>query len=88
MNSDMEGSLDAPFTNSEFKTTLLALHKGKCPGLDGLTPSFFFPLWDNIGDDVTSALQAMWDSGVMPYSLSKGLIYLISKGGCRILISQ
>lgn len=46
VNSDMHGSLDAPFTpTQEFMTALLALHKGKCPGSDGLTPSFLISLW-------------------------------------------
>ena len=41
-----------------------------------------------IGDDVTSALQGVWDLGVVPDSLLEGLIHLIPKGGCRNFISQ
>ena len=74
--------------NREFFDALIALHKGKCPGLDGLFPSFFIALWDRIGDDVTSALQGVWDSVVMPNSLLEGLIHLIPKGGCMNFISQ
>lgn len=85
VNSNMHGSLDAPFTNSKFKTALLALHKSKCPRSDGLTPSFLISLWVNIGDDVMAALQAMWDSSMMLDALSEGLIHLIPKGGCRNL---
>lgn len=59
--------------NTWFFDALSTLHKGKCPGTDDLSPSFFIALWDRIGNDVTLALQGVWDSSVRPDSLSEGL---------------
>ena len=87
VDTDKHGLLDSPFTNSEFRDALFALHKGKCPSLNGLTPSFLISLWDNIGDDVTLALEDIWDTCVVRDFLIESLIHLIPKGCCRNLIS-
>ena len=58
-------------------------------GEDGLLPSFFLRHWELLEEGLRLAFQEMMDSGVMPESLSEGLIFLIPKeGGDLELIRQ
>ena len=80
VTSEMNHILDAPFGMDEIMLALTAIPTYLCPGLDGLPSSFFLKYWEVIGVDILSAIQAMYDSGDMPDSVSEGLIFLIPKG--------
>ena len=71
----------APFTSSELQDALRALARDSCPREDGLLPSFFLRHWELLEEGLRLAFQEMMDSGVMPESLSEGLIFLIPKEG-------
>ena len=89
VTEDMRLRLLAPFTSSELHDALRALARDSCPGEDGLLPSFFLRHWELLEEGLQLAFQEMMDSGVMPKSLSEGLIFLIPKeGGDLELIRQ
>ena len=50
-------------------------------GEDGLLSSFFLRHWELLEEGLRLAFQEMMDVGVMPQSLSEGLIFLIPKEG-------
>ena len=77
----MRSRLSAPFTCCELSEAVRALARDSCPGVDGLLPVFLVRYWDFLGEGLRLAFQEMMDVGVMPESLSEGLIFLIPKEG-------
>lgn len=89
VTDDMRSRLSAPFSCCELAEATRALARDSCPGVDGLLPSFFLCYWDLLGEGLRLAFQEMMDVGLMPESLSEGLIFLIPKeGGDSELIRQ
>ena len=85
----MRGRLSAPFSCCELAEATRALARDSCPGVDGLLPSFFLCYWDLLGEGLRLAFQEMMDVGLMPETLSEGLIFLIPKeGGDSEMIRQ
>ena len=80
VTDDMCSHLSAPFT-CELSEAVRALAWDSCPGVDGLLLAFFVRYWDFLGEGLWLAFQEMMDVGVMPESLSEGLIFLIPKEG-------
>lgn len=78
---DMSMRLLTPFPSYELHDALCALARDSYPSEDGLLPSFFLRHWDLLEEGLRLAFQEMMDSGVMPESLSEGLIFLIPKEG-------
>ena len=81
VTDDMRNRLLAPFTESELLDALRALPRDRCPGEDGLSPSFFLTHWDLLKEGLVLAFQEIMAEGVMPESLTEGLIFLIPKEG-------
>ena len=71
----LEENLDA----DEVKDNLMQMLNGKSPGEDGLPKEFYQQLWDIIGEDITSILQATLDRELLPHSNTRGLTRLLSK---------
>ena len=81
VTEQMQTSLAAPLTGDELTTALMALPRGSCPGEDGLPVAFFVRYWEQLATGMRHAFQEILGSGVMPESLSEGLIHLIPKEG-------
>ena len=81
MTNAMRQQLLAPFFELELYVALRALPWDSCSREDGLLPVFFVRHWDLLKDGLRLAFQEVMDSGVLPASLSQGLIFLIPKEG-------
>ena len=71
----------SPFIELELYVALRALPRDSCGGEDGLLPVFFVQHWDLVKEGLRLAFQDVMDMGVLPASLSEGLIFLIPKEG-------
>ena len=79
ITQDMNASLQDVLTHEELSEALQALPKNSCPGMDGLTPSFFIKYWDLFKSDLCTAFQQILREGIMPSHFTEGIIYLIPK---------
>ena len=79
ITEDMNVSLQDVLTCHELTEALHALPKNCCPGVDGLTPTFFIKYWDVFKADLCTAFQQILREGRMPSQFTEGLIYLIPK---------
>ena len=77
----MRQQLLAPFTELELYVAVRALPRDNCPGADGLLPVFFVQHWDLLKEGLQLAFEEVMNTGILPASLSDGLIYLIPKEG-------
>ena len=68
-----------PTSIFEVKAALDAISSHVCPGIDGLSPDFFWNDWEFIGNDINIAFQEVFDTGSMPSKWIEGMIYLIPK---------
>ena len=59
--------------------------KRKSPGTDGLPAEFYLASWDILGPDLVEALNASFDSGLLPLSQRDALISLVFKKSDRLL---
>ena len=84
MTNEMRSQLLVPFTCSELHEALCSLARDSCPGEDDLTPPFFLPYWELLGEGLRFAFQEMMDSGMMPETLSEGLIFSYPQGRRRL----
>ncbi|XP_062014109.1 uncharacterized protein LOC133730559 [Rosa rugosa] len=57
VTSDMNQKLCAPYSEEEVKCALFQMYSTKSPGPDGMPPLFFQHYWEDIGKDVTEAVQ-------------------------------
>ena len=71
VTDDMRKRLLAPFTESELLDALRALPRDRCPGEDGLSPSFFLTHWDLLKEGLVLAFQEIMDVGAMRESLMR-----------------
>ena len=55
-------------TKEEIYDTLRSLPHGKSPGPDGFNVEFYKFFWDDIGDQLVSAIKYFLDSASMPKS--------------------
>ena len=80
VSTTLHAQLLQPFTIEELASALQDLPQHSCPGIDGLTPSFFLQYWDLIKEGLQQAFQMAFDSGHLPEAWGVGLIFLIPKG--------
>lgn len=66
-------------SREEIYFALFNLPLGKSPGPDGFSVEFFRFFWDNIGDQVCSAIKFFFNNSVMPASWGKTFVVLIPK---------
>ena len=69
VTDDMRRRLLAPFSESELLDAVRALPRDRCPGEDGLSPTFFLTHWDLLKEGLLLAFQEIMDVGSMRESL-------------------
>ncbi|MCO5597441.1 hypothetical protein L7F22_051519 [Adiantum nelumboides] len=77
-----------PFSLQEVTDAVHGLDGASCPGDDGLTRQFFLQDWDLVSQPLQEGLQEIFDSGIMPQSMSSGIISLTPKGGDASTLRQ
>ena len=78
-SSNENKCIDADFTFEEFTAALKSMAKGKVPGNDGLTTSFYIVFWGIIGKTLWEAILQLHKNGMMYRSGRRGVISLIPK---------
>ncbi|MCO5607951.1 hypothetical protein L7F22_062153 [Adiantum nelumboides] len=81
VSGDMQTAIMQPFSLQEVTNAVHGLDGASCLGDDGLTCQFFLQYWDLVSQPLQEGLQEIFDSGIMPQSMSSGIISLIPKGG-------
>ena len=79
ITQDMNVSLQDVLTYEEWSEALQAFPKTCCPGMDGLTPTFFIKYWDLFKSDLCTTFQQILREVNMPSHFTEGLLYLIPK---------
>ncbi|MCO5575770.1 hypothetical protein L7F22_029574 [Adiantum nelumboides] len=88
VSGDMQTTIMQPFSLQEVTDVVHGLDGASCPGDDGLTRQFFLQYWDLVSQPLQEGLQEIFDSGIMPQSMSSGIISLIPKGGDASTLRQ
>ncbi|MCO5560024.1 hypothetical protein L7F22_013630 [Adiantum nelumboides] len=88
VSGDMQTAVMRPFSLQELADAVHGLEGMSCPGDDGLTRQFFMQYWDLISQPLQEGLQEIFDMGIMPQSMSLGIISLIPKGGDASTLRQ
>ena len=71
--------LNAPIQMDEIKIALHQLNLGKCPGLDGLDPSFYLKFWPDLKYSLHSVFKKAESQYTLPSSTRSGVISLMEK---------
>lgn len=66
VTEEMNGGLTRPFKPSEVQGALKQMEAGMAPGSDGLPPLFYKQYWGKVGQEVTSAMLAVLNVGIIP----------------------
>lgn len=56
----MRNFLSSPFTGKEIKDAMWDIDGGKAPGLDGFGSAFYKGAWEDIGDEVSTAVRTSY----------------------------
>ncbi|XP_075665954.1 uncharacterized protein LOC142635731 [Castanea sativa] len=75
----MNTSLNSEYTAAEVAQALHQMAPLTAPSLDSMSPIFYKSFWHIVGDDVTNAVLAALNSGIIPDSISTTFISLIPK---------
>jgi hypothetical protein len=82
-------ALEIPFTQEEIKSTIDSMPGDKAPGPDGFTRAFFKHCWDIIQQDLTSALNQLYNMNSQHLDLlNSANIILIPKKTNAIKVSD
>ena len=79
VSQEMNDKLLQPFHASEVQIALKQMEANTAPSSDGLPPIFYKQFWAKIGDEVSSAVLAVLNSGIIPPNLNHTFITLIPK---------
>ena len=79
VSQEMNDKLLQPFHASEVQIALKQMEANTALGLDGLPPLFYKQFWAKIGGEVSTAVLAMLNSGIIPPNLNHTFIMLIPK---------
>ena len=79
VSDEMNAKLLKPFVEAEVLIALRQMDANTAPGPDGLPPLFFKQYWGKIGREVTDAVLAALNSGIIPTQLNHTFITLIPK---------
>lgn len=71
--------LCAPPNLEELVSTLKRMPTDKAPGLDGITLETLRACWSLIGADVLAMVLTFWETRIIAYKISDGIIKLILK---------
>ena len=84
--ADTESKLKQEFSYEELTKALSQMARGKSPGNDGLTSSFYIVFWNKIGRILWNAVQQSFVNGYIYKSARRGVISLIPKTGKNSLL--
>ena len=73
----MNNTLLQQYMPDEVKRALFHMHPSKSPGPDGMSPFFFQKYWHRMGNDVTTAIFSVLNSGHMLHKMNYTHIVLI-----------
>ena len=73
----MNNTLLQQYMPDEVKRALFHMHPSKSPGPDGMSPFFFQKYWHIMGNDVTTAIFSVLNSGHMLHKMNYTHIVLI-----------
>ena len=79
VNEEMNGDLNRPFEASEVQVALKQMEAGTAPGPNGFPPLFYKQYWNKVGQEVTNAVLAVLNSGMIPPQLNHTFLTLIPK---------
>lgn len=72
--------LELPFTHDEIRCTVFSMPSDKAPGPDGYTCAFFKTCWGIVGNDLTAALNYLYQLNSQGFKLlSSANIVLLPK---------
>ncbi|CAN1729936.1 LINE-1 reverse transcriptase homolog [Linum perenne] len=72
-------TLNAPFSDEEFRLACFSMHPDKAPGPDGLNPAFYQKFWDVVGQDVILDCRRWLSSNHIPEEVRSTDIILLPK---------
>ena len=78
--------LQKDFSYEEFSKALSSMAKGKAPGNDGLSCSFYVIMWNKLGRLLWNVIQSSHHQGILFRSARRGVISLIPKKGKNPLL--
>ena len=84
----MNSTLLQRYNPEEVKQALFQMHPSKAPRLDGMSPFFFQKFWHIVGQDVTTAVLSILNSGHMLQKMNYTHIVLIPKNNVLKHISD
>ena len=73
----MNNTLLQQYMPDEVKRALFHMHPSKSPGPNGMSPFFFQKYWHRMGNDVTTAIFSVLNSGHMLHKMNYTHIVLI-----------
>ncbi|WOL11200.1 hypothetical protein Cni_G19962 [Canna indica] len=88
VTTDMNASLDHPYSADEILQAVMMMYPSKAPGLDGLPPMFYQKYWPIVGQDVVQLVLSILQGGDMPEGFNHTYICLIPKVKDPKYISQ
>lgn len=81
LSEEDKETLEAPFTEEEFRRALGDLNSGKTPGSDGLPPEFYTTFWQFLAPFLCASLGYAIETGIMSDNQKRGIITLVPKKG-------
>ena len=72
----------------EIRSTIFLMDASSAPGPDGFSGKFFRHCWDIVGEDVVSALQQFFRTGLLAPGLNSNFLVLIPKVDHALSIDQ
>ena len=79
VDEEMNEVLNRPFEASEVQVALKQMKADTAPGPDGFPPLFYKQYWSKVGQEVTKAVLAVLNSGMVPSQLNHTFLTLIPK---------
>ncbi|XP_073361303.1 uncharacterized protein [Aegilops tauschii subsp. strangulata] len=86
--AEMNGKLDAPFTDREIEVALFQMGPTKAPGPDGLPAIFYQKHWELVKEDVCNAIREFLAKPAAPTGFNDTVIVMIPKVSSPELLSQ
>ena len=79
LKSEDSATLDKPITLDDLKEAVLAMQRGKSPGLDGIPPEFYITFWEELGPFLLDMIQYSIEQGELSRDVNTALISLLLK---------
>ena len=79
ISTDQADFMSREVTNDEIREVCFSLHPNKAPGPDGFNAHFFKKTWHIVGDDVITAVQEFFRTGLLLKELNATILTLVPK---------